>query len=366
MLRSNKDGLENEKLIEPDKQNGFVKKSGRIIFLILAVCTIISLIPEMTDYVYAERGGLHAVNAISASAYSAVPVLSISIFFKDLGLGITAAYKIFIAWCCVLTTIGTYIALKVCTGERISALFGTIVYIFCPFRLYQLYYNADANVIVMMAFLPLIIAGVYHAIFVRKWMIAAICMTIIGLCGAGFCLTEISKYSDEHMMQSVASSGISIKSVLGLITNYNDICLEGSYASGILFGAAGAGVIFAWVIYEILCESYFTSAKKMWILLGLVFLLTFMGTKYFPWERINSANVGNNKALVFAAPMVILFVSSILFSMLSAFFVKMVIEDANLKTERKAIIVSILTVVAIIAGMYMLGDFAIYRSAIWI
>lgn len=160
-------------------RDAVIKKGGKtaqISFFILAIVTLLSVSPELNDYLsYGSRGEagilrienlFQTINGtasfpIGIDSYNCPDLfLMIPAGLRLAGFSLIASYKFYVIAFAILTTVITYKAAIWCGLKRKSAVFLTICYLFCPYRLYVIYYLCDISEYTAFAFIPLIVAGI--------------------------------------------------------------------------------------------------------------------------------------------------------------------------------------------------------------
>lgn len=106
--------------------------------------------------------------------------LYIPAFFRILGVSMTSSYKVFICLFNLLTVFITYYSVKTLSASRKAALLVSIVYVLCPYRFTNVYARGAVGEFLAMAFMPLLLAGLYHVLLAdkKKWW-----MLVLGLSG---------------------------------------------------------------------------------------------------------------------------------------------------------------------------------------
>ncbi|MBR3683854.1 MAG: hypothetical protein IKL78_03145 [Lachnospiraceae bacterium] len=115
------------------------------------------------------------LNAMYPNLFLYIPAV-----LRLMGVSIVNSYKALLILSNVATVYLTYYAIRSITKERKTAILAATVYALAPYHFTNLYARAALGEALAMAFLPLMIAGLYHVIIGQKkywWMLA------IGLTG---------------------------------------------------------------------------------------------------------------------------------------------------------------------------------------
>lgn len=99
----------------------------------------------------------YAVSTFYGDFFLMIPVL-----LRLIGFSIMSSYKIFVFVIMVATAVISYYSFKQCTGRTYAALFGSIIYMLAPYRIYNFYNRGAVGEYLAMTFLPLVICGMYR------------------------------------------------------------------------------------------------------------------------------------------------------------------------------------------------------------
>lgn len=99
----------------------------------------------------------YAVSTFCSDLFLMIPVL-----FRIIGFSLMTSYKLFVLVVMAVTAWLAYYSFKRCTQSIYSALFGSIIYVLAPFRLYLFYNRGAMDEYLGMAFLPLVFYGMYR------------------------------------------------------------------------------------------------------------------------------------------------------------------------------------------------------------
>lgn len=82
-------------------------------------------------------------------------------FLRQIGFSIMNSYKIFLLVVTAATACVSYHSFLKCVKDEYAALFGSLVYLLAPYRLYNVYSRAAVGEYLAMVFLPLVCCGMY-------------------------------------------------------------------------------------------------------------------------------------------------------------------------------------------------------------
>lgn len=166
-----------------------ISKEKQVVVWTLSSCVLFSFFPYMTDYFsYAADMGFHwlriehlkeslllgnqfpirvqsgwlfdhgyAVSAFNGDLFFLFPAM-----LRIIGFSLMTTYKTFIFVIMAVTAIVTYYSLIKCVKQEYAALFGTVIYMLAPYRLYNFYNRAAIEECLAMCFLPLVVCGMYR------------------------------------------------------------------------------------------------------------------------------------------------------------------------------------------------------------
>lgn len=167
---------------------GKVTKKQQIVFWTLAAGVLLAYFPYLTDYFsigtdtafHMERithlketlrqGGAFPVRVQSTWLYD--HGYATSMFYGELflyipacimllGFSVMSAYKLLVFLITCATAAVAYFAFKKCVKDEYAALFGSMVYLLAPFRIFNIYSRGGVGECLAMIFLPLICCGMY-------------------------------------------------------------------------------------------------------------------------------------------------------------------------------------------------------------
>lgn len=158
------------------------RKKGMLLGIVLIAFT--ASVPLMTDYVLAGinlQASLSRIEAVKQGMGSVFPVrigpwgsmdygYSAASFQADvfywvpallrlIGLKADIAYKLSLSAANLATAAVAYLCFKRCFGRPEIGLIGSMLYTWCPYRLNEMYINADFGKTVAWTFLPIILSG---------------------------------------------------------------------------------------------------------------------------------------------------------------------------------------------------------------
>lgn len=167
---------------------GKVTRKQQVVFWTLTAAVLTAYFPYLTDYFV---GGDDVFFHLSRIAYLADAIkqgaswpvrvegtwlsghgYASSIFYGDLfllvpaflrliGFSIMSSYKIFLLLVTAATACVSYFSFQKCVKDEYAALFGSLVYLLAPYRLYNVYSRAAVGEYLAMIFLPLVCCGMY-------------------------------------------------------------------------------------------------------------------------------------------------------------------------------------------------------------
>lgn len=105
---------------------------------------------------YWNNGYGYASSVLYGEVFLYFPAL-----LRIIGFSPQSAYKMYLLTANIFTCLSSYYCLKKICGERLSALMGTALYMFVPYRLSTLHLRAAVGEYTAMIFLPLVIYGLY-------------------------------------------------------------------------------------------------------------------------------------------------------------------------------------------------------------
>lgn len=167
---------------------GQIKKEQQVVFWGLLSCVFIAYFPYLTNYFGdAADLGFHWLrieglkdtllngnqfpvrvqsywlydHGYAVSSFYGDLFIFIPVFFRLIGFSLMNSYKMFVFIITVLTAIISYYAFKRCTKDTYAAFFGSVIYMLSPYRIYNFYNRGAVGEFIAMAFLPLVICGMY-------------------------------------------------------------------------------------------------------------------------------------------------------------------------------------------------------------
>lgn len=167
---------------------GKVTGKQQIVFWTLAIGVLLAYFPYLTDYFFfgydttfhlsriahlsdsLQQGALFPVRM--QGAWLCEHGYPVSMFYGDLflyfpavlmliGFSIMTSYKAFVFVALVATALVAYYSFKKCVKDEYAALFGSMVYLLVPYRLFNVYGRGALGEFLAMIFLPLICCGMY-------------------------------------------------------------------------------------------------------------------------------------------------------------------------------------------------------------
>jgi len=170
-------------------RNGNVKKEQQLVVWVLLLCIGIVYLPYATDYYNLGadsafhmlrieglketllNGGQFPVRVQSNWLYD--HGYAVSTFYSDffifipallriIGFSLMTSYKLFVLFMTVATAVIAYSSFKSCTKDTYAALFGSMMYVLAPYRVYNVFNRGAVGEYLAMVFLPMVICGMYH------------------------------------------------------------------------------------------------------------------------------------------------------------------------------------------------------------
>ncbi len=168
---------------------GRVSKDRQVVFWALLSSVLVAYFPYMTDYFsdaadiafqWLRIEGLKETllhgnqfpvrvqsywlydHGYAVSAFNGDLLLWIPVLFRLIGFSLMNAYKLFVLVITIMTALISYYSFKKCTKESYSALFGSVLYMLAPYRIYNFYNRGAMGEYLAMTFFPLIICGMYR------------------------------------------------------------------------------------------------------------------------------------------------------------------------------------------------------------
>lgn len=99
----------------------------------------------------------YAVSTFCSDLFLLIPVL-----FRIIGFSLMTSYKLFVLLVMAATAGIAYYSFKKCTGNIYAALFGSVIYLLAPYRIYIFYNRGAVGEYLGMTFLPLVLCGMYR------------------------------------------------------------------------------------------------------------------------------------------------------------------------------------------------------------
>lgn len=168
--------------------DGKVSKRRQIVFWVLSAGILAAYFPYLTDYFFdGDDANFHlariAYLAESLKQGASLPVriegtwmyghgYASSMFYGDLfllfpaflciiGFSVMTAYKMFVLSVTIATAAIAYHSFKKCVKDEYAALFGSMIYLLAPYRIYDVYSRFAVGEYLALAFLPMVFCGMY-------------------------------------------------------------------------------------------------------------------------------------------------------------------------------------------------------------
>ena len=168
--------------------SGKVSQKQQMVFWVMIVGVLLAYFPYLTDYFYLGADTVFHLGRVSFLKDTLLqgadlPIriqdtwlyehgYAVSIFYGDLliyipavlmliGFSLMFSFKTFILIMLIATAIISYMCLKKCVRDEYAALFGTIIYLWAPYYIFNIYNRSAIGEFTAMTFLPLIYCGLY-------------------------------------------------------------------------------------------------------------------------------------------------------------------------------------------------------------
>lgn len=170
--------------------DGSITKEKQVVFWTLLISVLLAYYPYMTDYSHSvtDDGLFHWLrieglketlmqgnqfpvrvqsywvydHGYAVSTFYGDLFLLIPVMLRFLGFSIMSADKIFVLVVMTATAMIAYYSFKQCTKHVYAALFGSVIYMLAPYRIYNFYSRAALGEYLAMTFLPLVVCGMYR------------------------------------------------------------------------------------------------------------------------------------------------------------------------------------------------------------
>lgn len=422
--------------------SGEVDKRQQAAFWILAGSVLLAFFPYATDYMNEGKdtifhllrieglketlmqGGQFPVRVQSYWLYD--HGYAVSSFYGDLFLLIPAtlrmigfsmmnSYKIFVFAIMAATAAIAYYSFKGCTGNSNAALFGSVLYMLAPYRIYLFYNRGAVGEYLAMAFFPLICYGIYriyrediHSETYGKAKIPVIigltCIlqshiksaAMTGIFILFACLLMWKKtFRKKTFLQLAESAGITLllncwfwlpllrmlgadRYVWQELPN-GDIQSKGTQLAGVLqlfpemggirtgmFNSApvqiGAAALLLLCLFGLLgLMRYRRKEEKgyfriLFFLFVMIVVIWFMSTQYFPWDLLTRLPGIGAIVKVLPYPADFMAPASVLCATFAAFFYCWVQEEGSRRLSRGSLL--FVSLIALFSAIYQVNDIA--------
>lgn len=164
------------------KRRYFQERRKELLLLMAAV--IVASVPLMTDYILwgsELQGTLSRIEVISQEMGKVFPVrvvpwpsldygygtasfqadlfYLVPAFGRFVGMGLEGVYKLTLFLTNFLTAIVAFRCFEKCMKRQETALVGSILYVWCPYRLHEMYVDGNLSAVTAWMFLPIVISG---------------------------------------------------------------------------------------------------------------------------------------------------------------------------------------------------------------
>lgn len=110
---------------------------------------------RVQSYWLYEHG--YAVSTFYGDFFLFIPAL-----LRLIGFSLMTSYKLFVLLAAAATALAAYYSLRKCAKNDSAALFGSVLYVLAPYRVYNVYNRVAVGEYMAMVFLPLVICGIYR------------------------------------------------------------------------------------------------------------------------------------------------------------------------------------------------------------
>ncbi len=422
---------------------GRVTAKQQVVFWTLTAGILLAYFPYLTDYfsfgadtIYHLGRITHLKNTLEQGVIFPVRIQSTwlydhgyatSMFYGDLflyipaflmviGFSIMTSYKLFVLVVTIATAMITYHCFKKCVKEEYAALFGSMIYLLTPYRVFNVYSRGAVGEYLAMMFLPLVCCGMYllysEDVASRdykkyKWYV------VLGMSGilqshlistemtavfmALFCVIFWRKtFRRQTLCQLLEATGITLLInawfwvpllyMMNCDTYYLENLTQTQVQSRGLFFAAylqllpnkgsaqngmwqcepvqvGAGAIMLLLVYMLWRMRGKSMGKTGNVLAGFSVLTLVMCTRYLPWDAIMKLpGIGYIvSSLQFPSRWMLL--ATVFVSLFAAFFFRKVEEESGLLIRAA---VGIAAVVAITSAVYHVNNIAFESGPIYL
>ncbi len=312
---------------------------------------------------------------------------------RILGFSLMSAYKMFVFAVMVATAVISYYSFKRCTKSIYAALFGSILYMLAPYRVHNFYHRGAVGEYLAMAFLPLVICGMYglytedvksHGYKKAKipLIIGLSCilqshlltceMTVVfmlGIClifikrslrketfiqllqAAMICLlincwfwwpllemiTADTYYLSDIISNNIQDIGTSLAALFQLYPNMGGGQTGMYNAHPVQMGIASLLMIVG-VLTVIIRRKFFVKTeefknsydKVMFFFISMVLITWYMSTRYFPWDLLSTIPGVSMLVTALQFPFRLLSPASVFCAIAGAFFVLWCLEECKI------------------------------------
>lgn len=423
--------------------NGKVSREKQIAFWVLLGCIMLSYLPYLTDYCTIGADTVFHLVRIEGLKETLLQGTSfpirvqsywlydhgyaVSTFYPDfflmipallrlIGFSLMTSYKAYVFLMMAATALIAYFSFYQCTKKVNAALFGSVMYMLAPYRIYNFYNRGAVGEYTAMVFFPLICCGLYlmytgdparKEYRRNKWYLIAgltgilqchilstemtICMilficvimwkktfrpqTFWQLAQAGALSLLLNCWfwlpmlymmgKDEYVFHNIVNQGIQSRG-----TQFAGIFQLFPYAGSAQTGMyhcepiqIGAGALLMLIIFAVIAfrKKNNPYQKICRLLLCLIVLTVFMGTKYFPWDLL--AKIPGIQYLVTSLqfPTRLLAPASVLCAMFAAFFLLWLQEEGSSTLLKGSVLM--ICLITTFSAIYHVNDIAFETSA---
>ncbi len=415
---------------------GKISRKTQIVCFSLAVGVLLSCFPYFTDYFSFGADTIFHLQRIECLKNTLLlnfdfPVrvqntwiyghgYMVSVFYGDLflmfpallrliGFPIVTAYKIFVFAVMALTAVITYVSLQRCVKNEKAALFGALIYLLAPYRLYNFYNRGAVGEYLAMTFMPLVCCGMYLLLSEEtdsehyknyKWymvggmsailqshllstemtafFVAIVCLAAwrrvfrketfiqllqaVGLVAAlncwlwlpMLCMLRTGEFMVSNVFESqIQQIGIWFARLVQWVPNSGTTHLGIKSADAIQIGVAATLIL---MLYGVLRwkKEIGKTKRELLLLLGLTLLSVVMSTKYFPWDMLAQIPGVRFFATSLQFPTRLMAPATVFSSWFAAFFI-LQLEEEKREQLAKGVFAFFLAL-AVFAGMYQVNS----------
>lgn len=245
------------------KEKGFDRLSQTVIVM-LTIAGLCASLPLLVDYVFDVEGMYEVIYAVENvggdfgmwTAYGNISLL-IPALLRRIGFSAGAAYRLYLAFINIATVSVSYMCFRRTLSDRMSALFGCILYTLNIYRLNCMYTRPSPEETVGMVFIPVLAAGFMILIFEDRNRKMSIPLLLTGITGIFLCHLNIESIAE------LASAVIAFVIVIVFETAAKIFLTHGGMKNAkIIMGAISMGII---LIAACRNDNILREEKPLWV-----------------------------------------------------------------------------------------------------